>query len=161
MASEIALVSAAIAAASAGVDLIDKIYYRVKRVITSQPQPTDKPYAQTIVRQGDTLVSTAFGQTQTITGADLVKLPPSQLALVLAYERSMETKVAIWESVYPTLELETNPINKAKIELQLKDMIRGMSQDLSGILDFLQSVGLNLDDHYQDIRYLVSHQAGQ
>ena len=40
-------------------------------------------------------------------------------------------------------------------------MIRAMSKDLSGILDFLQSVGLNLDDHYQDIRYLVSHQAGQ
>jgi hypothetical protein len=161
MAAEIAVVSAAIAAASAGVDLIDKIYYQVKRVIEGRPQPTDKPYAQTIVQRGDTLVSTAYGQTQTITGADLVKLPPAQLSLVKAYERSMRTKVTIWESVYPTLDLETNAVTKAKIELQLKDIVKGMSRDLTGILDFLRSVGLNLDDHYEDIRYLVTREAGE
>jgi hypothetical protein len=160
MAAEIAAVSAAIAAASAGVDLIDKIYWQVKHVVTGRKQPTDTPYAQTIVREGDTLVSTASGQRQTITGADILKLPPRQLALVQTYEKAMATKVSLWESVYPTLELESG-VAKAKVELQLKGIIASMDRDLNGILDFLHSVGLNLDDHYEDIRHLVKREAGE
>ena len=158
---EIAAVSATIAAVSAGVDLIDKIYYQVRRVLDDTPEPTDPaPYGQTIEAQGTSIVSTLHGQVQTITGADLAKLPISQLAMVQAFERSMETKVAIWETVYPTLALETNPIARAQIELQLKEIIRSMSRDLTGIIDFLASIGLYLDDHYMHIRYLVSREAG-
>ena len=161
MAVEIAAVSAAIAAASAGIDLIDKIYYQVKHVLQGTPEPKDPaPYGQTIEAKGSSIVSTAFGQVQTITGDQLAKLPPAQLSMVQAYEKSMQSKVAIWQAVYPTLALETNPIAHAKIELALKEIIKDMSRDLTGILDFLASIGLHLDDHYVDIRYLVSTEAG-
>jgi hypothetical protein len=161
MAVEIAAVTATIAAVSAGVDLIDKIYYQVKRVLDDTPEPTNPPpFGQTIEAQGTSIVSTLHGQVQTITGADLAKLPMSQLAIVQAYEKSMKSKGAIWTSVYPTLALETNPVARAQIELQLKEIIKSMSGDLTGIIDFLASIGLYLDDHYLDIRYLVSREAG-
>lgn len=161
MAVEVAAVSAAIAAASAGIDLIDKIYYQVRRVLRNEPEPTNPPpHAQTIEAQGTAIVSTWRGQVQTITGADLAKLPASQLSMVQAYEKSMESKVAIWEAVYPTLALETNPVARAQVELQLKEIIKSMSRDLTGIIDFLGSIGLYLDDHYLEIRHLVSTEAG-
>jgi len=30
-----------------------------------------------------------------------------------------------------------------------------MQRDLSGIIDFLQKIGLHLDDHYMHVRHLV------
>jgi hypothetical protein len=162
MAIDIAAVTAAIAAASAGVDLIDRIYYQVRRVINGTPEPTgpDPQHGQKIERQGDELVATGYGPVQRITGADLAKLPPNQLRLIRAYEQSMENHVAVWEAVYPQLALETNKVTKAQDELRLKGIVRDMGRDLTGIIDFLESSGLQLEDHYLEIRALVAREAG-
>jgi hypothetical protein len=161
MAMELAAITAAIGAASAGIDLIDKIYAQVRRVIDGRPEPpVPERHAQKIERRGDEIVATGYGPVQTITGADLARLPPSQLRLIRTYEQSMENHVAIWEAVYPQLALETNPVTKAQVELRLKGIIREMGRDLTGIIDFLQLSGLTLDDHYLEIRALVAREAG-
>ncbi len=36
------------------------------------------------------------------------------------------------------------------------DLIRGMKEDLVGLLDFLEKQGIYLNDHYVDVRHLVS-----
>ena len=59
-------------------------------------------------------------------------------------------------SVYPQLALAVDPIAKARTEQQLKGIIVAMKGDLVGILDFLCQAGLDLDDHYRNIRDVVA-----
>jgi hypothetical protein len=39
---------------------------------------------------------------------------------------------------------------------QLGQVVKDMKMDLEGILGFIESCGMYLDDHYQHIRHLVS-----
>ena len=85
----------------------------------------------------------------------LEKLPESTLRHIKVLEESMENHYSIWASVYPQLALAVDPIVKAKIEQQLKGVIKDMKRDLEGILNFIEQSGLYLDDHYIHIRNLV------
>ena len=37
------------------------------------------------------------------------------------------------------------------------NLLRTMKDDLVGVLDFLQGQGIYLDDHYREVRHLVSN----
>ena len=164
MAVDPVTITATIAAVSAGVDLIDKIYGKIVRVLTDDQEVTTRPEEhglQKLETRRDEIVFNDHGQLRTITAADLAALPPEQLSLVRMYEKSMENKAAIFESVYPDLDLEADPVRKAQIKLRLKEIVDGMSQDLTGILDFLRTCGLQLDDHYSRIRHLVAQHSGR
>ena len=68
----------------------------------------------------------------------------------------MEAHYQIWESVYPQLASLDSPVQRARVDQQLTQVIRDMRKDLDGILSFLQLSGLYLDDHYMHIRHLVA-----
>lgn len=155
---ELATASAAISAATATIGLFDKIADQVQRFITKQPEPVVPPeYRMRIEESEGDIVSRERGgaELQRITADDLRNLPATQLRHITVLEQSMENHYKIWAKVYPALALEDSPVRKAKIELQLEDIIRGMGRDLEGTLSFLESCGLYLDDHYMHIRYLV------
>ncbi|NJO35825.1 MAG: hypothetical protein HC869_24830 [Rhodospirillales bacterium] len=155
---DMALVSAAISAASSAVGLFDKIADQVERFITKQPEPSvPSQHRMTIEGEGNRIVAREHGrEVWTITGVDLEKLPAAQLRHITVLEKSMEDHYAVWESVYPQLATMDGVIQKAKVEQQLGQVIKGMKKDLDGILGFIESCGMYLDDHYQHIRYLVS-----
>jgi hypothetical protein len=149
------IVTQAIAAATAGVALIDKIGDQVSRFLTKR-EPTFEHRAS-IERDGDAIVQKQHGvESHRITAADLAKLPEAQLRHIKVYEQSMENHYAVWASVYPQLSLAIDPIAKAKTEQQLKGIVASMKGDLVAILDFLMDGGLDLDDHYREIRDVVS-----
>lgn len=156
---DIAIVTAAISAATAAVGLFDKMADQVQRFITKQPEP-DVPREHRMrieESNGDIVSQTRAGvELQRITPADLQNLPEAQLRHVSVLERSMENHYRIWERVYPELALVDNPVQKGRIEQQLEGVIRDMGKDLEGILSFLESCGLHLDDHYMHIRHLVT-----
>lgn len=154
---DIATITAAIAAATSGVGLIDKIADQISRFVRKDPNPAvPKEHRMKIVKEGDAIVSKIHGQeNQRITAADLAKLPESDLRHIKVLEKSMENHYAIWESVYPQLALAIDPIVKAKTEQQLKGIIKDMKGDLEGILNFLEQSGFYLDDHYMYIRDVV------
>jgi hypothetical protein len=148
-----------IGAASAAVTLFDKIADQVERFIKKRPEP-DVPheYRMSIRQDRGDLVATQRGrETQRITGEDLAKLPKPLLDHVVVLEKSMQNHYAVWSSAYPQLALLDSPVQKAKVEAQLGDVIRSMKSDLDGILAFLESAGFHLDDHYLNIRYLVQN----
>lgn len=155
---ELATISAAIGAATAGVDLIDKIGDQVSRFLTNRQSPVlPVEHRAKIERDGDAIVQKHNGvEYQRITASDLQNLPEAELRHVKVLEQSMENHYAIWSSVYPQLALAVDPIAKAKTEQQLKGVIVAMKADLVGILDFLLQAGLNLDDHYRNIRDVVA-----
>lgn len=155
---DIAAITAAISAATGAVGLIDKIADQVERFLTRKPQPAvPKEHRMMIERKDSAIVVQSHGQTiQKITANDLQKLPESHVRHIKVLEQSMENHYAVWEAVYPQLALETNPISKARLEQQLKGIIRDMKGDLNAILDFLTQCGVILDDHYLHIRDLVN-----
>ena len=156
---DLATISAAISAATTAVGLFDKIADQIERFITKSAVPSvPKEHRMKITEENDAIVSREHGQVnQTITASDLKTLPDSQLRHVTVLEKSMENHYSIWEKVYPDLALLDSPIQKAKVEKQLEGIIHDMKGDLEGILSFLESCGLNLDDHYMNIRSLVKN----
>ena len=159
MAIDPVAVSATIAAVSAGVDLVDKIYGKVVHVLTGTKEPPTRPEdrgLQKLETKPDSIEFSDHGRLRTITGADLAKLPPDELRTVQMYEKAMETKASLFEAVYPTLDLEADPFRRAQADMRLKQLIRDMSRDLVGVLDFLRLCGIQLDDHYGRFRHLVA-----
>lgn len=158
---DIAMITSALSAAASALGLFDKIADQVERFITKSPAPEIPREHMTIDATGQTLVVKEHGQTtQTITAQQLQNLPADQLRHVKVFEQSMENHYRIWESVYPQLALLDSPIQKARVEQQLGGIVRDMKGDLEGVLSFLESCGLYLDDHYLRIRHLVSRYAG-
>lgn len=155
---DIATISAGIAAASAAVKLFDGIADQVERFITKSETPSvPKEHRMKIEGDADAIVVRSEGrEVQRITAGDLNALPEAQLRHVKVLEKSMENHYSIWEKVYPQLALAVDPIQEAKIDQQLKQIIRTMKKDLGGILTFLESCGIQLDDHYLHIRQLVA-----
>lgn len=147
----------AISAATAAVSLFDKIADQVERFITKSPEPeVPKRHRMSIESRGEALVATDHGQeVQRITAEDLEELPTELLNHVQVFERSMENHYTVWSKTYPQLALLDSPVQKAKVEAQLAEVIRAMKVDLDGILGFLESAGMWLDDHYLHIRQLV------
>jgi hypothetical protein len=157
--ADIATISAAIGAAASAVGLFDKIADQVERFITKSEGPSvPKEHRMKIAEEDDSIVSREHGQViQRITASDLKNLPEYQLRHVTVLEKSMENHYSIWEKVYPDLALVDSPIQKAKVEKQLEGIIRDMGGDLEGVLSFLESCGLYLDDHYMHVRHLVQN----
>ncbi|WP_431683692.1 hypothetical protein [Kitasatospora sp. KL5] len=154
--TDIATIEAAISAATAAIGLIDKFGDQVVRFITKRPEPAVPPEYRMQIEEADgALVSRSHGQeVQRITVDDLKHLPEPLVRHVSVLEGAMERHYKIWAAVYPQLAT-MDGVQKAKVELQLQEVIRDMRTDLDGILAFLESCGLQLDDHYQHIRYLV------
>lgn len=149
---------AVIGAATAAVGLFDKIADQVERFITKRPL-SDVPaeHRMSIKEKNGAIVATEHGrETQRITGEDLNRLPTELLDHVRVYERSMTNHYTVWSSAYPELALLDSPIQKARVEGQLAGVVRAMKVDLDGILGFLESAGISLDDHYRHIRQLVN-----
>lgn len=155
---DLAMIAAAITAATSAVGLIDKIADQIDRFLTKSPEPAvPKEHRLQIEKEGNAIVSRYHGQeSQRITAEDLQKLPEADLRHIKVLEQSMENHYSIWAAVYPQLALAVDPIAKAKTEQQLKGILGGMRGDLEGILTFLERSGLHLDDHYLHVRDLVA-----
>jgi hypothetical protein len=154
---DLAIITAAIGAATSAVGLIDKVADQVESFMTKRSEPmVPKEHRFKIEREGDAIISKYHGQEhQRITAQDFQKLPEAILRHIKILEQSMENHYLIWAATYPQLALAVDPIAKAKTEQQLKGVIAGMKGDLNGILNFLEQSGLHLDDHYKHIRTLV------
>jgi len=161
-------IAAVIAATKGAVDIFDKLAGPIKRVILGQPkydqaEAKDQRWRFRVETEGkDVVVKEGDHTRQTITGAELAKvLGPQDLALVQTYELKMQDYFELWTSVYAAKDMSQDPLVNAKTDAQLKKLITSMKIELLGILDFLQQIGVHLDDHYMHVRSLVKQQGPQ
>ena len=147
-----ATIAAAIAAASAGVDLINKIADRViPMFLGAKPEP--KEHRMTIEGGDGRIVAKVHGREVTqITDADLKNMPSDLLDHVRVYELSAKANYEIWKAVYPQRNASPDAVVNAKTEQQLRRIVGDMKDDLDGILHFLETAGIQLDDHYLQFR---------
>jgi len=145
-------ITAAITAASAGVDLINKIADKVIPFITGS-QPLNKEHRMSIEGDGDKIVAKEHGrEVKVITGEDLKNLPIDMLEHIQVYEKAARNNYELWKAVYPQRNASTDPIVNAKVDQQLRGIVANMKNDLDGILRFLENAGIQLDDHYAKFR---------
>ncbi|GAA2152737.1 hypothetical protein FHX52_0819 [Humibacillus xanthopallidus] len=154
---DIALAAAALAAATQGVTLFDKIADQVVRFKTKRPLAGEPPQHRMTIEESDgELVSKVHGhEVERITARDLVHLDADVLRHIKVYEESMQNNYTLWEKVYPQLPLSP-PMERARLELQLAQVTDAIGADLKHILDFLEDAGLGLDDHYRYARDLLA-----
>ena len=146
------------------VGLVDKVtdtYLKFR----GKESPVPKEHKAKIVAgsDGTSLVRLEHGsEVQRVSYEELTKkLAPTDLSYVRALEASMNTHKAIWESAYPSLASEVNPVAKAKVNVQLDAVATDMEKDLTRILTFIEKTGLYLDDHYMAVRDIATqHRQG-
>jgi hypothetical protein len=155
---DLATVGLVIKTATSAVGFIDKIADQIERFLTKKPAPSvPTAHRARIEQDGDAIVSRRDGKVvRKIRATDLQNLAPHDYQHIKVLEQSMNNHYAVWSAVYPKLALEVDPIAKARLEQQLKDIVRAMKSDLDGILKFLEQIGIDLDDHYMHIRHLVA-----
>jgi len=154
---DITTATAVLTLAGKAIDLFDKFAGQVGRFITKKAEPAQpKEYRYKVDGKNGALQVSRDGRNlQTITAHDLAKLPPDQLDHIRVLEKSMERHYNLWKSVYPKRNDSADPMVNAKVEQQLRDLVLEMKGDLTGIIDFLQSLGVYLDDHYVMMRNVI------
>jgi hypothetical protein len=155
---DIPTATAVLALTGKAVELFDKVADQIARFITKRPDPTGpKQYRYKIEgKQGAIHVTQDGRKLQTLTGEDLAALPKDYLEHITVLEESMRRHYNLWKAVYPKRNDSADLIVNAKIEQQLRDIVLEMKNDLTGIVNFLQSIGVHLDDHYMIMRDVVS-----
>jgi hypothetical protein len=105
-------------------------------------------------QRGNTIILKREGiPLRAITAQELKqKLTVEEQQLIVAYQQSMSNYYQIWQQVYPQLSLQVDPITKAKLEAQLKDIVRQMCSEWNNILTFLGDLGYVLDHHYNHVK---------
>ena len=85
---------------------------------------------------------------QTVTYNELhARLGPNDLEYIEALTSAMESYQRQWNSVYKQRPMASG-MELAKLDEQLSYLAREVSDPLIKILDFVQKLGLFLDDHY-------------
>lgn len=141
------------------IGLFDKLYPRLTRILTGA-EPTKEPSIR-IEKRGEELVAKKDGSVRkTVTYQELMqRLTPEDVRYIQMYESSIKNYEAQIEQVYPQLAL-LGPIEKAQTEVRLKHMVQAIKKDLLGILGYIETIGLDLEDHYARTRDLITRTLG-
>ena len=153
-------IGAVVAATKGVVEIFDKVAGQIKAVLTKRPKESegnDDRWRFKIRPEGTNIVVKQDNRTvQTVTADQLARvLNKSDLDLVRTYEASMNKYFSRWKAVYAKKDSSQDPLVNAITEEQLTEQIVKMKAELLGILIFLQKCGVNLDDHYMNVRHLV------
>lgn len=161
----IELAAAAIIAklASDAVSALDKIFRGYADVVTKKthtaaqaPPPdfafADKPDAQAFVAKSR-LTGDVY---QTVTYKELAgKLSPEDQAYISSLNSAMQSYQRQWNSVYEQRAIAGLGLETAKLDAQLEYLARQVSDPLIKVIDFVQRMGLFLDDHYHVARQIA------
>ena len=140
-----------IAVKDRAIEAFDQISDEIAATIDNRQPDPNHVHRFLIQRSRDGIV--AYEKMQMITADELEKLPKDQRQLVKSYEKSMQKLKNEWHKLKRgDVDAQLDPQTRAK---NLK-LIESMKDNLVGILDFLEKQNIYLDDHYIDVRALVS-----
>lgn len=153
-------IAALLAAIKNAVDIFDKISGQIKGVLNKRPKEAEggeDRWRHKVSADDKQIVVRKDGETiQTLTRADLEsKLTPEHLRHIKVYEESMRKFYRRWQQLYSKRDDSSDALVNIKHDEQLTDQIKQMQQDLVGLVKFLESIGIQLDDHYMEVRSLV------
>lgn len=92
---------------------------------------------------------------ETITATDLEKLDRNSKILIRSYENTMKDLFERWVELQPK-SYSRDPVIKEDARDEMSILRKDLCEQLNAILDYLNSLHKNLDDHYHHVRYLCS-----
>ncbi|VVB95914.1 Uncharacterised protein [uncultured archaeon] len=136
--------------------IIDKVADQIERFRKKEPEPpVAKPHSVLAEKRGDAIEFIRGGVVlETITVNDFTSLNPQSQQLIKAYEQSMQMQYDLWTQIYPQRDVSPDPLVNAKVNAQLKNIAQTMCSELNMILDYLNYMGKNLEDHYSHVRFI-------
>lgn len=137
--------------------LIDAFEPEVSAFVAGKPEPS-KPvrhalYAEQISDRIDLVDPN--GSRKFITAEDLVRLDRDAQKLIRAYERTMKELFERWTELKPKrIAKDPDICREAREE---SDFVRmELCSELNGLLGFIESMDMYLQDHYVHVRYICS-----
>lgn len=140
-------------AVASTVELVDAVYPQLTAYAKSpDAEPEVNSYSLTVAQVGATVALKDRGGAvfQEITASDFAKLDPPSQQLIRAHERAMVDLFDRWTELYPRRVAADGAV-RDKARADLDALKQDLCKELRSILDFLQRMGLSLQDHYAHI----------
>ena len=139
--------------------IIDDFEPEVSAFVQGQPEPVRPPVHSIRLEQvNETIHMVDHGDRRVlITAKDLESLDPNAQKLIRAYERTMRVLFERWTELKPK-RIAEDAETRREARVESDDIRRELCDELSGLLGFIESMGMSLQDHYWHVRHICSQQ---
>jgi len=140
--------------------IIDDFEPQVKAFVAGSPEPKAPVVHSSRAEQVETTIRLVepSGVREFITVEDFQRLDANAQKLIRAYERTMKDLFERWTELKPKRVAQDPETRREARELS-DDVRRELCQELNGLLGFIESMGMSLQDHYAHVRYICSQPA--
>jgi TIR domain len=140
--------------------IIDDFEPQVKAFIADSPEPQKPVIHSELAVQVEASIRLIDpgGTRKFITAKDLERLNPNEQALIRTYEGTMQVLFERWTRLQPKrIAQDSETRREARKE---SNKVRGeLCRELDGLLGFIESMGMSLHDHYNNVRWICSQQS--
>jgi len=140
--------------------IIDEFEPQMNAFVADVPEPEAPVVHSWRAEQVETSIRLVepSGTRELITAKDFEKLDADSQKLIRAYERTMKDLFERWTELKPRRVAQDSETRREARELS-DEVRRELCQELNGLLGFIESMGMQLQDHYAHARYVCSQPA--
>jgi hypothetical protein len=141
--------------------IIDDFEPQVKAFVAGSPEPEVPVVHSWRAEQVEASIRLVepSGSRELITARDFERLDANAQKLIRAYERTMKDLFERWTELKPK-RVAQDPETRREARETSDDVRRELCQELNGLLGFIESMGMSLQDHYAHVRYICTQPAG-
>lgn len=140
--------------------IVDAFTPEVTAFMSGKPEPTaPRKYEHYAEQVGNSLnLVDPSGTVKLVDAEDLERLDPNAQKLIRAYERTMNDLFDRWTELKPK-RVAQDPATRADAIATSDIVRRELCAELTGLLGFIESMGMSLQDHYLHVRH-ICHSSG-
>lgn len=137
--------------------IIDDFGPQVKAFVAGSPEPEVAVVHSWRAEQVETSIRLIEpgGARELITATDRERLDADAQKLIRAYERTMKDLFERWTELKPKRVAQDPETRREARELS-DEVRRELCQELNGLLGFIESMGMSLQDHYAHVRHICT-----
>jgi hypothetical protein len=135
--------------------LVDAFAPEVIAFVSGQPEPKIEKKYRLYAEQVSNVVNLVDpgGTRKLIDANDLERLPSNSQKLIRSYERTMNELFERWTELKPK-RIAADPDIKSEA-IAASDMVRRqLCNELTELLNFIETLGMELRDHYAEVRFI-------
>lgn len=133
------------------IEAFDRISDEIEAAIKNKLPDPNHVHRFLILRARDRVV--AYEKMRVLTAEELKDLPKKARTRIEDYENSMKKLAKEWSRIKRSGTAQLNP----EVRERNLTLLKTLKEDIVELLDFLQSKGIYLDDHYDEVRTLVAN----
>jgi hypothetical protein len=142
--------------------IIDDFEPQVKAFVAGSPEPEKAVLHSWRAEQVEASIRLIEpgGARELVTVKDLESLDQNAQKLIRSYERTMKDLFERWTEL-KSKRVAQDPDTRRDAREQSDDVRRDLCEELNGLLGFIESMGMSLQDHYAHARYICSQQSAK